>query len=95
MASRRNAVVAAFVIFGLALALPATAAGPTTKLASKAANGEAADDSTDATAISGDGTVAAFVSTADNLPQADGTTLHMYSLLLRYLRVNMPPGDLQ
>ncbi len=79
MASRRNTVVAAFVIFGLVLTLPATAAGPKTKLASKAANGDAAGDRTDATAISGDGTVAAFVSNAENLPQGDGTTTQLYA----------------
>jgi len=27
--------------------------------------------------------------------EGPGTTLHMYSLLLRYLRANMPPGELQ
>lgn len=77
MVQRRKAA-AALALLGLAMAISADAAGPTTRLVSKAANGDPAADGTDATAISGDGTVAAFTSNAENLPQADGTN-HVYA----------------
>ena len=77
MVPRRYAA-AAFVLLGVAMAIPAGAAGPSTKLVSKASNGDPAADGSDSTAISGDGTVAAFTSNSENLPQADGTN-HVYA----------------
>ncbi len=58
--------------------LPATAAGPKTRLASQGNTGEPAANGSDASAISGNGAVAAFISNSDNLPQGDGTTVQVY-----------------
>lgn len=79
MAQRRNAALAASAVLAVGLTIPAVAAGPTTRLVSKAANGDPAADGTDTTAISGDGSVAAYNSNADNLPQGDGTTTQVYA----------------
>jgi len=79
MAPRRNAALAASALLAVTLAIPAAAAGPTTRLVSKAGNGDPAAGLTDATAISGDGSVAAFTSNADNLPQGDGPATQVYA----------------
>ena len=55
MASRRNAALSASILLAVGLVIPAAAAGPTTRLVSKAANGDPAASSTDFSAISGDG----------------------------------------
>ena len=78
LAPRARRAGAALVVLVAVAALPATAAGPKTRLASQANNGDPAADGTDGTAISGDGTVAAYVSDADNLPQGDGTVAQIY-----------------
>ena len=79
MASRHSAALAASVLLAVGLVVPAAAAGPTTRLVSKAANGDPAASSTDFSAISGDGSVAAFTSNADNLPQGDGPATQVYA----------------
>jgi hypothetical protein len=72
MFQRRHAALAAVTLILVAVTIPALAAGPTTRLVSRASNGDPAENGTDATAISGNGAVAAFTSTADNLPQGGG-----------------------
>ena len=79
MTPGRTAAAAASGLLALVLAIPAVAAGPKTKLVSKAGNGDPAANGTDSTAISGDGSVTAFTSNADNLPQGDGTTVQVYA----------------
>lgn len=78
MPRRVTGALLALALAGAALVAAAGAAGPTTRLASKANNGDAAENGSDASAISGNASAAAYVSTADNLPQGDGTTVQVY-----------------
>lgn len=78
VAPRARRAGAALTVLVAVSVLPATAAGPKTRLASQANNGDPAANGSDATAISGNGTVAAYTSLSDNLPQGDGTTVQVY-----------------